>query len=234
MGDQQQSLVNSFPGFVEGMRQQLQVAESYRVGVITTDKYEHHAPPCSEVFGAFVQQTGGANSSNRDCGPFSTDFRYMTQVDDLESRFGCVAKVGTTGSGDERPAEAMLTALSPDLQRVGACNEGFLREDALLVVVIITDEEDSKSVGDPLQWHSGLVALKGGHEEHVVVLTLVSLPAPNQCIGSPLRPSNKLIEFANLFTHDHVGDVCASNYDNYFRAAVDVVDIACDDFEPPM
>ena len=71
----------------------------------------------------------------------------------LEDPFSSLAKVGTLGNVDERPLEALLRATGAaggDLER--ACNAGFLRDDALLVVTIITDEEDERSSGDPLSW----------------------------------------------------------------------------------
>ena len=77
----------------------------------------------------------------------------------------------------------------------GECNEGFLRDDALLVVTLITDEEDDSldgllgdppldgsclpsdddfnSFGSPASWKQAIVGAKGGDEEAVVVLALV-------------------------------------------------------------
>jgi hypothetical protein len=59
---------------------------------------------------------------------------------DIASAFNCTARVGTAGSGIELVAESTLTALSPGHVGSGGCNEGFLRDDAVLVVTIITDE----------------------------------------------------------------------------------------------
>ncbi len=57
---------------------------------------------------------------------------------ELAETFGCIAQLGDSGCGFEQPLEAMRRALdgsNPD-------NEGFLREDALLAVVFVTDEDD--------------------------------------------------------------------------------------------
>ena len=232
MSDEQDNLVASFPGFVAGMRTALHEADSYRVGVLTTDEYSHHSSPCTRVLGAFVRETGGAASSATECGPFAEGGRYMSDADPLESMFACVAKVGTSGNGAERPVDALLTALSPALQEPGGCNEGFLRDDALLVAVIISDEDDNASVGPPKEWFAALADVKDGREEHVVVLSLTDREQPNQCASTDL-PSTKLLEFTREFRYGYVGDICAPTYDGYFRQAVQVVDIACDDFEPP-
>ncbi|MBU1244252.1 hypothetical protein KKD52_00275 [Myxococcota bacterium] len=56
----------------------------------------------------------------------------------LEEVFACVADVGSSGCGFEQPLEALhraLTSTSPH-------NLGFLRSDAYLAVVFITDEDD--------------------------------------------------------------------------------------------
>lgn len=56
----------------------------------------------------------------------------------IEQTFSCIAELGTTGCGFEAPLESARRALDPK-RRV---NPGFLREDALLVVVFVSDEDD--------------------------------------------------------------------------------------------
>jgi hypothetical protein len=57
---------------------------------------------------------------------------------ELPDAFACVATLGTGGCGFEAPLEAMRLALSSDTVE----NAGFLRGDALLAIVLITDEDD--------------------------------------------------------------------------------------------
>ena len=142
MQNEQEALVASFPGFVDGMRTQLADVLGYNVGVTTTDVFRAHLPPLCEIMGSLVTSTVGAgsDSSNMECGPYVSGGRYMTEEDDLAAKFACAATVGTVGNPEERPIEAALAALSPEANAPGGCNEGFLRHDALLVVVVITDE----------------------------------------------------------------------------------------------
>lgn len=56
----------------------------------------------------------------------------------LADSFSCIAELGITGCGFEQPLEAMRRALDGSNPQ----NAGFLRPDALLAVVIITDEDD--------------------------------------------------------------------------------------------
>ncbi|MBI5491176.1 MAG: hypothetical protein HY905_27840 [Deltaproteobacteria bacterium] len=55
--------------------------------------------------------------------------------------FTCIATLGTQGCGFEQPLKAMRAATStnPD---TGICNRGFLRPDALLALIWVTDEDD--------------------------------------------------------------------------------------------
>lgn len=77
----------------------------------------------------------------------------------------------TSGAGDEHvatganslwqwPMGAMVEAISPELQGVGGCNEGFVRDDAILVVVWRGNEDEPlpgahpwPSSGDPASWN---------------------------------------------------------------------------------
>jgi hypothetical protein len=100
---------------------------------------------------------------------------------------------GFDGDPNEQTMNAMTAALGP-LAADGECNEGFLRDDAVLVVTIITDEEDSpgdavanpsfdgacepvdddpNSSGDPAAWHDAVIAAKNGDPDAMVVLGLI-------------------------------------------------------------
>jgi len=58
--------------------------------------------------------------------------------------FSCVADLGTMGCGFEQPLEAMYKALDPG----NMTNAGFVRDNAYLAVVFVTDEDDC-SAADP-------------------------------------------------------------------------------------
>src|SRR5690606_41723616 len=55
------------------------------------------------------------------------------------------------------------------------CNEGFIRDDAILVVTFITDEDDNQgdgSAGTPDGWKAALVSAKKGDDAGIVVLEI--------------------------------------------------------------
>ncbi|MBZ5714987.1 hypothetical protein [Nannocystis pusilla] len=231
MKDEQDNLVASFPGFVEEIQLQLEDAESLHIGVVSTDKYDGNENPCDGVLGGLITQTDGSNSSNAYCGPYVSGLRFMTEQDDLATRFACAAQVGTSGDSNEKPLQAALRALGPDLAQPGQCNEGFVREDALLVLVIITDEEEDGSSGDPPDWFAEIVALKGGVETNIVTLALIG-PENPEC-ASAAEVAHRIIDFAEMFTYGSIGQICADSFQPFFHDAISVIDQACENFMPP-
>jgi hypothetical protein len=231
MKNEQDNLVASFPGFVTEIQQQLADAESLHIGVASTDAYDGNENPCDNVLGALITRTGGTNSSNAVCGPYVSGKRYMSEMDDLASRFACAAQVGTSGASNEKPLEAALRGIGPELNAPGACNDGFLREDALLVLVVITDEEEEGSDGNPQDWYDQVVALKGGVETNIVVLSLIG-PENPEC-ASAAEIAYRIVEFTEKFTYGSIGQICADTYQPFFHEAIGVIDEACDNFVPP-
>lgn len=67
--------------------------------------------------------------------------RQRNYAGSLADTFACIAQLGTRGCGFEQPLESMRRALD-------GRNPGFLRPDAFLLVVLISDEDDC-SATDP-------------------------------------------------------------------------------------
>jgi len=65
--------------------------------------------------------------------------------------FKCIAALGETGCGFESQFAALLRALGADGRAAPAENQGFLRPDAYLAIIMLTNEDDcSASPGVPL------------------------------------------------------------------------------------
>lgn len=234
---EQQNLIASFDGFIEGIQANLDEANDYHIGVVTTDAYAGNEVGCQSI-GALVTQTeGGA------CGPWAQG-RFISLEDPLQEAFTCAGMVGVDGDGDEHPIEAAMNATGTALAEPGACNEGFLRDDALLVLVLITDEDDggssipghTGSPGGPSTWFQDLVARKGGVESNIVVLALIGVPTPNDCDpNDPFEISSiatRLTNFVNRFTHGAIGDVCTNDYSPFFADSLAIIHDACAGFTP--
>jgi hypothetical protein len=248
MAEHQQNLVDNFPAFIDGIESTLGGVESYQVGVIATDAYPYNPGVCI-LMGALVTSTedGGPDASNMVCGPYAEGFNFMTQEDDLESAFSCAAQVGTMGNGFERPMEAMVDAVSKTHGDPGECNEGFLRDEALLVIVVITDEYDGEgdpeaanptrepatSLGTPQTWYDAVLEAKGGHEENAVALGILNYeggPCPPADLGHDGR---NIVEWVEHFGENgFLGGLCEEDYEPFFDDAIGVIEEACANFVP--
>jgi hypothetical protein len=240
MRDEQQNLVQSFPGFVEVMRDVVDVEDFHMMVVSTSGDREDEDEPaldpdeCDEIQGA-----GRRFSRNGDDCAIQGGRSYMDQGQpDLDATFSCVGEVGTEGSAVEEPMDALIAATSASLNAPGRCNDGFLRDDAILVVTVITDEED-ESDSDPEDWQQALLAAKKGNTDALVVLGLVGdnnidgglRGGPCSTLDADGAP--RLQQFVDSFS-GMLGSVCAPDYTPFFQTAVGSIDSACEDFVPPV
>jgi hypothetical protein len=223
MQQYQAELLDNFPVFIDGVQRVVAHHTDLHVGVVTTDAYSGNSPPC-DVLGGFVVATSGANSSRAQCGPYAEGANYMTAADDLDAAFACAAAVGTQGNQNERPADALRAAIDPDGD-AASCNQGFLRRDALLIAVILTDEPD-QSTGSPGRWAQDLLATKGDNPDGVVVVSLLRNDEDcgdgmsNDCYPWALQ------SFTEEFDYGFLGPI-TGDYGELFDRAVDVVATAC-------
>lgn len=198
---------------------------------------------CEDVMGAGVAHPRGRASSETDCA-FTSGQRHIDASEpDLAAAFACAAKVGTGSSADtEQPMEAMVAALAND-GPAAACNEGFLRDDAILVVTFITDEDDdpTDSTGNAAGWYEAIKSAKAGNDHAVVVLGLFGDNDQPDGICTPLshdfatgaEPAPRLREFVGMWgDRGHIGTICAEDYLPFFSSAVDSIGVACDEFVP--
>jgi hypothetical protein len=112
------------------------------IGVVTTDL---GAPgiTCGANRGGKLQPVGAGSSG---ClGPTGTSYLSVstngTNIPvghDVVETIGCMAQVGDHGCGFEMPLEAAYRALSGGVLE----NIGFLRDEAILAVLFLTDEDD--------------------------------------------------------------------------------------------
>ncbi|MEM7151651.1 MAG: hypothetical protein AAF799_02370 [Myxococcota bacterium] len=190
---------------------------------------------CALVLGSGIT----ADTYGHSCG-LEGGNRYIDQDHpSLASTFGCLTQISLAGHDAETPVAALIAALGPQ-EQVGGCNEGFLRDDALLVVTLITDEDDQESVGSPEQWRDTLLALKSGDdpeggsraEDRVALLSIIADGGQPGSSCDPAQSAARLQAFTDAMHHGTVGSVCASDYGPFFAQAIDVVDTACSEFVP--
>jgi hypothetical protein len=229
MSDEQLTLINNFPAFINGIQATLENVDTIHVGVTTTDDYFPNVAGCNTISGLVVQ-TGGFDSSMAMCGPYEEGANYMTEMDDLDVAFACAAQVGTEGSSSERPMQAAVDGITGVLGDNDECNEGFIREDALMVLVIITDESDISSPGTPMSWYDDIVAAKAGIPENVVVVSLINTPGGICAFDFAVG----IADFTMMFgPNGFMADICQPDFAPIFDQAVGIIDIACENYIPP-
>lgn len=249
MEPEQTALKAAFPAFIDTIQSTLE-AQDYHIMVIDTDaagrctkaecakgdaKHEtcnNHAcnamfTECDTVLGAGVLHPAGQASSNKLCTVFG-DNRYIVMGEPtLAETFACVATVGLAGSGQERPMDAMAAALAPAINADGGCNAGFLRDDAILVITMITDDPNVEDMISPADAHAAVVAAKGGDEDSAVVLGLIPDPAAG-CPGNMPEAGKHWAEFIGLFGPRGItASVCEPDYNAFFQDAVAIINETC-------
>lgn len=141
------------------------------------------------------------------------------------------------GAGPDTLMDAALAAVGP-LAEPGACNDGFVRDDALLVVVFVTPSSDAMpdtSSGTVAQWSEALAQAKHGIPGNVVTLALVGDGDVEQslCSDPPNGPlPAQLRELTESMPHGKWASTCLPDYRPFFTAASELVDAACSEFTP--
>jgi len=257
MKSHQQQLLDSFPGFMAAIEAQL---PDFDVHIISADadaiwllddcKYcdgEYcdplgTPPGCGavldqcdkKIMGAGVTFPAGESASNRRCELVGGKRYIIDGEPNLTEAFTCIAQVGIDGAGIT--AEAMVQALSPELNGPKGCNKGFLRDDALLVVTLIQDTYDQDSAGSVDSWIEALRTAKNGDDDAYAVLVLTTDVDAGQwelCWPGIFNPNkNRLRLLVEGVKHGFIGSICEKTYDLFLAEAVSAVVDLCDDFVP--
>jgi hypothetical protein len=255
MEDEQAALAAAFPKFIATIQTTLTTAEDYHIIVVDTDATTRCTADecagnnphdtcnnyacqtdqfdvCDNVLGAGVIHPAGVEASNTLCKPYGSP-RWLTHDDAaLTDRFACMARVGTAGAPNERPLDAMVAALQPDINGAGGCNEGFLRDDAILVVTFFSDDPNVEDSHTAAQAHAAVLAAKGGDATKVSVLGLIPMQPGCHPNDKPLAGAHWL-EFINLFgERGQAAPICAADFDQFFGQAIGIIEQSCA-LQPP-
>lgn len=227
MHDEKQALRDiAFPGFAAALIGIAGGIEDFRVGVVDA---------CNNP--ASFHTRGVAGACNFSSGRVWMESSSPRLVDE----FKCVGDVDSTGNlcsgdnDDEAPATSAATSLEPAWMGPGKPNEGFLRDNALLVVVAITDEDEQPVPGANAQEiYDRLVAIKGGDVNKIV---FVGIGGAMTCDGlyGHAREASKLHNLTNKFVAKQRGlfwDLCQGNLEQGLSTALTTINSACEDFGP--
>ena len=251
----QKQLLAAFPGFMDAIEardidKHILVTTSrplwkmYDCADCISDCDQNGAPPecgaelteCDWMLGAAYTFPHGEGASNRRC-TLAGGTRYITSKEVLvDSAFQCLATVGIGGS-NAYAADAVRAAISPAMNAEGACNAGFLRKDALLVITIIADTGDDDSMGPVKDWAKDVLAAKNGDPDaaYLLVITTDVDILPHLCWPEQVGLANegRLRTWAKMMPHASVQSICADDYVPFFEDALTTILDLCESFVPP-
>ena len=193
---------------------------------------------------AALQDEGEAGS----CG-YSTGANYMVSSSPvLATEFSCATELpfmaGWSGGADEcedsldddeQPALTAATVVSAPF--VDMANAGFLRDDAVLMIVAITDEDEALvDANDVLAIYDMLLAAKGGDLNAIAFLGVAGGSDCDGAYGSA-NDATAAQGLAQLFADQGRGmfwDLCQGQLEVGFEMFIEnIVESACTSFEPP-
>lgn len=181
--------------------------------------------PCETTWGAGTVFNAGYSTMNKPCGVVGGR-RYLTREQpDLGETFQCVARVG--GNGGDLLGHAVTRAVSPELNGPGGCNEGFLRDDALLVVTFATATQDSDSPGTPPEWAQAVIDAKHGDADAIVAFGIGGTKYGGKC-----QKLDTVCQMATVFPRSFWISLFEPDYAPGFDEATDALVAACGEFIP--
>jgi hypothetical protein len=256
MAEEQDNLEDNFPLFVDIINQYMTSsgqALDYRLAVTTTGRtvttITQFPPPIGPVPMTEVGMNGGFREEPG-CGMTRPWFERTDP--NLATNFGCAAKVDTSGPSMEMPLLCTELALSDRV--ADGTNAGFLREDALLAIVILTDENDCSRPDDnftldllnpamdpcnpsqpqlvpPAHYVDFLDQLKGERGRWAVAV----IAGPTACSSAfgDAAEATRLKDFVSETGQNAIfSSICTGNLATAISDALDTFQAACDDFPP--
>jgi len=145
---------------------------------------------------------------------------------DLEQAFATNVKVGTCCSDEQESGlHAAMLALSDPLISSPAANGGFLREDAKLLIIMVSDEED-QSPGEVDFYVDFFKSIKGYHNDQLMDVSVIVGDKDTGCGGLGginAQPGNRYI-----FVQEATGGIFRSHC--FFDWGTTLSDLGLDAF----
>ncbi|RME28462.1 MAG: choice-of-anchor D domain-containing protein [Deltaproteobacteria bacterium] len=187
MGWVQAELANNFSSFIN-WAQTLEV--DFHIGVIATEVNDPETDigdPPRDVFPGVLVKTD------------SSPKIITNQTPNISDAFAKNVKLGTCCSDEQEAGlQAAWMALSEPLVDDPSANQGFLREDAKLYIICVSDEQD-QSKGNPDFYIDFFKSIKGPRNTDMMKVSAIVIPdpPPTGCGGSSSTPGTRYIEVAN-------------------------------------
>lgn len=214
-----------FAEFTDALVDSLDTLEDFHVGVISSQ-------PGDVVLHRHIDQPEQPAIPQNEC-PLPVDTNYIVgPTPDLETQFQCIA--ATLANTEETTAENAALALHHP------ANEGFLRDDAVLFVVMLTDEDTQGFATPRADVHRQIMDAVGDDLSRLVVLSIAGDPGtfemPKTVCKGPYggaSPGRRLTSIVRTFREQGLTqDICAGDLAAVFDDALDDVVTTCLNFHP--
>jgi hypothetical protein len=257
MAEEQSNLATSFPQFA-AVLDQYEVAPGqpldYRVALTTTGRTMTTTIDLGMGFPPISTTEVGDNGAFRNtCG---SPKRWIDRTDgNLAQTLACRANVGTDGPGAaEMPLYGGM--LGRSYRITDGTNAGLLRDDALLALVMITDEDDCSRTDDNITMTPTQDICAGGHPGYVSTEGAVEfydtlkggrgrwasavIAGPTACSSAfgDAAEAHKLKQFVSEMNmggtsqNGVFASICDGNRAQSLQTALDTFQAACESFPP--
>jgi hypothetical protein len=210
--NKQANFTRNFPAFMNALQMIPGGLPNVRIGVVDSD-YGVGGVMSANGCNGFGDKAAFQvnNTAGAPCGLPAGEF-WITNTNvpaaQLNTVFSCMATRGTMGCGHEHSLQAANMALHPRPDR-NPMNEGFLRPDAYLAIIILTDEEDSSGGEDsgpffmnppPAGWvDNSRAASSGAHICNGGQLPPAPISIPlASCVQNPMPPAGTLLPVSQI------------------------------------
>lgn len=247
MSEEQGNLAQNFPQFVNVL-DEYEAGDGlldYRLAVTTTGRDLAYTITVPFFPPLLMTEPGDNGVMRQECGMSK---RWIDRNDSaVANTFSCVANVGTSGPSLEMPLYATQLALGDRI--ADGTNAGFLREDALLAIVILTDEDDCSRTDNDFTITSDQCGANNADYMPVVETvdfldTLVGsrdrwatavIAGPSACSSSfgEANHAQNLQQFVSITGENAVfSSICSGDLTTALAEALDTFDAACQGFDP--
>lgn len=227
MREEQTNLATNFPKFVDVIdKYKTKSGEQleYRLAVTTSDD--------GKQAGKYIATRGAGAPSGCTPGPSRP---WLERADgDVAGSFSCRAQAGTTGSNIERPLESMLLGVTTAASANSAAGVGFVREDALLAFVILTDEDEGGTENKPkrpvTEYAAEFDKVKGERGRWAAAV----IAGPQKCsspgLGSAAEATRLKSFIGSVGKNGVFASICTGDLTDGLQQALTTFDQACREF----
>jgi hypothetical protein len=205
--NKQANFTQNFPAFMTALQMIPGGLPNVRIGVVTSDYGAGGVTTMNGCMGwgqnaAFQINDLAGNNCGLQPNAFWITNDNLVPGRTLQQVFACMATRGTMGCGHEHQLRAAVEALHPRPDR-NPMNMGFLRPDAYLAVIWLTDEEDSSGTDDSGAFFMGPAPAGFADNARTVPMAHLcsNMPPPamalsvplTDCVANPTPPAGTLM-----------------------------------------